>query len=519
VRVTIIRPPYTSAYNMTDVREDAIVSFALGYLACFPEVEADAADFHLDRSLTLDGLMESRFDAIVIAVRETGNNFFYSLRIAKEIGARSTVPLILYGQTGRLSAMSGLPRSASIVPHDETQLARALNLPTSGPRFEADLRVHPYMDAIKLSPAMHRRRKASLETSRGCHFRCGFCFINHGENYPQRWTLRPIERIIDDVHEYQNRDISSVVFHDSELIGADSSNYPRHKQLFQTLAAEAPKLQFMMYARADSIARFGELDLLQKSGLVHIFIGVESLSDSDLRVLRKGQRSEEMVKIIETIRDRGIYMNLSFMIFNRGTTLTSLRENVNKLKQLSARNVRQLGMPNFLFSFEAAWTSNEQREKSNTLSQTTYLRWLVHMRSQPTTQVAFNPMFEPMMEICRLIHYELACKISEANLARDDATDLDFIQIEAWFAEIWPFSISVLEYSIERFEQGRMSLSDLGERIEEAYEMVRNYYLKLPVRLRLLATYENHAKSIVSGASIPLEDHGWDTAIPARATA
>ena len=57
-RITLVRVPYLSHYNMLDVREEPIITSLCGY---FQEIGVvyDVADFHLDRSLTVKDIIQN----------------------------------------------------------------------------------------------------------------------------------------------------------------------------------------------------------------------------------------------------------------------------------------------------------------------------------------------------------------------------------------------------------------------------------------------------------------------------
>lgn len=510
MHVRFVRAPHASGYNLLDVREDAIITYALGYLDAIGHRAVDVRDFHLDRDLRFEHLVDDEVDAYVVALRETGANVHYVRRIVAALSRRTERPILVYGQVGRLAAFDDWPSRVLRVEHHEPSLAAALGLPADGPTFTGGLRAKSYFDSIGLSDARVRRRRASLETSRGCHYRCGFCFINHGVNYPERWQLRPVKAIIDDLRAYRELGIRDVLFHDSELIGARPEDEDRLRMLFTLIRDELPGTRFMLYARADTLLRFDAFDLLREAGLVCVFIGVESLANEELKKLRKGLDADATLGCIDELRDRGIYLHLNFMLFNRGTTIATLRQNVASLRKLASRDPRPLGIPQFLFSFESPWDEQALHHLSNK----SYIRWMVWKRAQAREGVVFDPRLEPVVEICRLVFYELACKLTELNLARDEARDGELEGIEAWFAELWPFSTEIVSDALDRFEAGRLKMDALSGPVDEAFARLRALNACLPERLRELHTLE-HARRIGAGdADVPVEDHGWDHIIP-----
>lgn len=512
VFVRFIRPPYSSGYNFLDVREDAIITYMLGYLEAIGFRDFDVKDFHLQRNLTIEALAADKPSAFVIVARESGAGIHYAIRLARALRRRSGAPVFFYGQTGRLAALGDLSDTATPVVHDESCLAAAIGLRPDGPRFSADLRARSYWTDIQLSESQRKRLKASLETSRGCHYSCSFCFINSGQNYPKRWTLRSTAAVVEDLAYYRSRNVEAVVFHDSEFFGNDSRDYPSRRELLAPLAREVTPPRSMIYARADTLDRFADYDLLASAGVAQVFVGVESLDEGDRKALRKGISNAVMFRVIDNLRSRGIGMYLSFMLFNRSTTVSTLRTNVNSLKQILAGGSHHLlGMPKFLFTFESDWTGSNV---GSALSERSYLRWMAWKRAQPHSGVSFDPKLEPLVEVCRLVNYELTVKLTEANLARDRATKDESLAIDTWFAGLWPFAVTVLEMYVDRFERGELTMASLPKAIEEVYAFLAAHHRNLPDSMARLATID-HAMAIASGSgAVALEDHGWDCAIP-----
>ena len=65
------------------------------------------------------------------------------------------------------------------------------------------------------------RKKGAIETTRGCPYKCRFCFISSGDNYEKRWLVRPNKTILRDLKQYIDMGITKFVFLDSEFLGAN----------------------------------------------------------------------------------------------------------------------------------------------------------------------------------------------------------------------------------------------------------------------------------------------------------
>jgi hypothetical protein len=514
LQVSLIRVPHSYKYNDLDVTEEAILTYLAGYFDSIGFHNYSIHDFHLQRDLSLADIVSPSVTDYILSVRETGEQVHYIQRLVRALRAQSAVRIILYGQTARLSELEW-PENVVILKHREQDVAETLGLDFNGPSYGSGLIAKPYFDQISLAPWQRRRFKAAIETTRGCHFGCRFCFINAGDNYGKRWQMRPNDDILADLRAYRKLGIRSVAFRDSEFFGPHPKFQAGKRDLLNVIKAELPGTSYMIWARADTLLSFNDFDLLKSSGLVNTFIGVESFSQDDLNALGKGLQVEDSVRCIKELRDRGIHAYLSFIVFNRNTCVDSLRVNLLTLRHLRSKNSRCLGLPYFTFSFESDWKGNVN---SGVLSGRTYIGTDVAMKSQPAALgVCFNPKLEPLVELCRLLTYEWSKKATQLNHARDGASSEVRNAIEAWFTGLGDFCIEVMEALLQEYDSAQLSLDNLLCRREQLFEDIQTYYVNhLPVSLRALSTYSDHASqmSYAENSELVEEDEYWEKQIP-----
>lgn len=514
--IALVRVPFTYRYNRTDVREDVIVTALAAYLEA-----VDAAyriyDFHLDRQLEARDILRAEPSAVVIAVRETGDNVHYALRLAGYLARRWAGKIVLYGHTARLAGHPLVPERVLVVAHDEGMLAEALGLSAEGPQFAGELGIAPYAYGLPLEPWQKKRFRGTIETSRGCPFPCKFCFINAGANHARRWQLQRPQTTLAAIERYVEQGTRALVFHDSEFFGGSQRDLASRERLLAGLSG-GPPIAFKIYSRADSISRFAQLEALRDAGLVSVFIGVESFVQSDLDSLGKRIDARLVLETIRRLAGLGIYMDLSFILFHHATTPATLRTNLELLLELyGGASARYLGMPHFTFSFESAWRDAPTR----TLSDATYVGWDVGIKSPLARGVVFDPQLEPLMELYRLMAYEWSRKVVDLSLARDAAGDGDRSAIEAWFAGLGAFCAHTMLELLGEFECGRITLASLPDERERLFARLSRYHARLPEALRPLATYDAHARRIdYRGSSERVEeDEYWLAQIPEAAGA
>jgi radical SAM superfamily enzyme YgiQ (UPF0313 family) len=147
-----------------------------------------------------------------------------------------------------------------------------------------------------------------LQATRGCPFSCSFCSV---PNFNPGFRVRPIDDVIRDIGEskfpfwWQNK---IVWFWDDNLL----VRRVWAKQLLRELAGL--DRWWLTQASIDIVNDKALLDLMQISGCVGIFLGIESLDDGDLISVQKNQNHASRYKeAIDKLHDRGICVMAGFI--------------------------------------------------------------------------------------------------------------------------------------------------------------------------------------------------------------
>jgi pyruvate-formate lyase-activating enzyme len=147
----------------------------------------------------------------------------------------------------------------------------------------------------------------TLQTTRGCRFRCKFC---------------PTHKLFQGV--YRNRDIDSIIAdikkrlpYSERFFVVDNdfcSDRKRSKALLQKIIEEILGVRFIIFERHE-IGRDREmLELLRQAGVKVIIVGVESLLDESLKAFNKRQTHAEVLKSIRNIMDCGMHVLSTFVL-------------------------------------------------------------------------------------------------------------------------------------------------------------------------------------------------------------
>lgn len=143
-----------------------------------------------------------------------------------------------------------------------------------------------------------------IMTTRGCPYNCEFCCV--GDLYGKQIRHVPVGNVIRDIKESQGK---AFIFLDDNIIGQ-----PKYaKELFRAI-----KPLNIKWVGQASVSFVHDLDLMKlaaDSGCKALFFGVESVSEAQLKTMRKSIK--EIYKIeeaIEKVKDLGINFHAS-MVF------------------------------------------------------------------------------------------------------------------------------------------------------------------------------------------------------------
>lgn len=172
----------------------------------------------------------------------------------------------------------------------------------------------------------------TVETGRGCPFKCTFCSVINVQGRKMR--LRAPEPILEHIracHLESGVKKSYYFFTDDNL-----SRNRRWEQLFDGLIRmreeEGIAVEFMM--QVDTVAyklpRF--VEKAGKAGCSQVFVGVESLNPKNLAAAGKTQNTaEDYTRMVEAWHSAGVYVHAAYIIGFPYDTYESVMEDVDRL--------------------------------------------------------------------------------------------------------------------------------------------------------------------------------------------
>lgn len=188
-----------------------------------------------------------------------------------------------------------------------------------------------------------------LSTSRGCTSRCTFCNAPHaGNNLAKRkgWRGRDPEDVVDEIANLKDRyGVDTFDFVDStfEDPGGRAMGKARVRRLAELILERDLKIYYNICSQAKNWHDEDRelLDLLFRSGLEKVLIGIESGSDRVLQLFKKSSTVEDNHRALRLFREQGVYVAFGFLMFHPYAAWRDLEENGHFLLEQMGHNLRR----------------------------------------------------------------------------------------------------------------------------------------------------------------------------------
>jgi len=217
-------------------------------------------------------------------------------------------------KSGNLASVKGLTyrQSGEIFVNDNQDIIRDL-----------DRMPFPHRDIV----VDNRLKHVLISTSRGCTSNCSFCV---SKNFWGKWRGRSTDSIISEIkYIVETYNISSFDFVDSSFEDPDP-NCDRMKSIAKQIIEENLKISYYTQMRSDFCRKATPelMELLKKSGLCGVFLGIETANEADRKLYNKIATVEDNYKAIELFNRYGIGVSIGFINFNPYSTFESLYSNI-----------------------------------------------------------------------------------------------------------------------------------------------------------------------------------------------
>lgn len=153
-----------------------------------------------------------------------------------------------------------------------------------------------------------------IHTSRGCPFKCDFCYNSAAERI---YVNRNIDDVLQDIRAINSKHIMFI-----------DDNFAGNPQWTRDFLERIKPMGIKWNAAVSINAAYDRelLDLMKESGCQSLFIGFESINADSINNVHKVQNStDKYEKAIKAIHDRGIMINGSFVFGLDGDTKETFR--------------------------------------------------------------------------------------------------------------------------------------------------------------------------------------------------
>ena len=203
-----------------------------------------------------------------------------------------------------------------------------------------DLDQLPYPDRNYEPETAIGHKALPLLASRGCARTCSFCSIQtFYRTAPGKIVRTRIpSRVVEEMRFlYLERGITIFLFQDDD--------FPLFGPVWRRWAADfvselhrsglSSRVVWKMNCRADSVDP-EVFASLRDAGLYLVYMGLESGNEQGLKTLHKQVTVEQNLRAVQLLKQVGLLFEFGFMLFDPGSTLDSVRANLNFLRTILA---------------------------------------------------------------------------------------------------------------------------------------------------------------------------------------
>jgi anaerobic magnesium-protoporphyrin IX monomethyl ester cyclase len=175
------------------------------------------------------------------------------------------------------------------------------------------------------------KKTLTIMTSRGCPFRCLFCYNNKFNE--SKWRFNSIGRAKEEIESLaSNYPIDGLRVVDDNFIGY-TKEIGRAIEISKCLKSK--DLRWSCLLRVDQVSK----DLLRRfrdNGCNYVFYGAESGSQRILNFIRKGITVEQIVSVIRATNELNMRSGVGFIYDNPTETMDDLRQTFSLIRKIKA---------------------------------------------------------------------------------------------------------------------------------------------------------------------------------------
>jgi radical SAM superfamily enzyme YgiQ (UPF0313 family) len=310
MKVLLIQPSRLDKDGRIEKRTGRwLVGMTLPYVAALtpPDVQVEIKDDLLE-----DITFEERCDLVGISFMSHQASRAYQLA---EGFRRRGIPVVMGGFHATLAPEECAGHADALVIGEAEEswpkLIRDFQSGRLAPRYRAER-----LSALKNLPVprydlldMRRYKMTNIpaQTTRGCPHACSYCEVT--QVYGGRFRHRPVEEVLEEIRAIRR-------LTDTRLIYFVDDNFVAHRAHAMEIMERLIPLK-LIYGCLATVTVGDDpelLDLMKRSGCLHVNIGMESISAESLASVNKRQnRIKDYERQFKALRDRGIGYSVNVM--------------------------------------------------------------------------------------------------------------------------------------------------------------------------------------------------------------
>lgn len=175
---------------------------------------------------------------------------------------------------------------------------------------------------------------ATIQSSRGCYHACAMCLpcafyrAAPGGGY----RLRSITSLVDEIEALYRRGTRLFLFDDEQFLPPGDARHARVEIFAQELTRRDLEITFTIKCRPDDVEA-GILRRLRESGLLRVYVGIESGCQSTLDLLGKGVTVQRNTEALATLNRLGVVADFFCLLFHPWSTLETIETDLAFLGQ------------------------------------------------------------------------------------------------------------------------------------------------------------------------------------------
>lgn len=194
----------------------------------------------------------------------------------------------------------------------------------------------PWPD-LTLIKDFHKIRILPIMTSRGCPYNCKFCSVT--KMFGRRYRFRDTEDVLQELEKLHSMNPKATIFFYDDNFTA---HVKRTKALLQGIIDRGIRIRWTAQARVEIYRDEELLDLMEKSGCLFLYLGLESINPRTLESYRKEQTVQDIAEAVKALHRHGIRVHGMFVLGSDDDDLRTIRETVRFARSMKLDTVQFL---------------------------------------------------------------------------------------------------------------------------------------------------------------------------------